>query len=259
MADLVIVGAGRAGGSLALASLAAGHDVVGTLTRSGSTEYGPALDWDADLPPADLLVVAVRDGAIGEVAARLAGHCRRVAGAVHVSGATPVGALGAIAPQCPVGSFHPLQTLPDPVAGAAALAGASVAVTADGALGDALDEYARSLGMRPFPLADDVRRAYHAGAAAAANFVVESLAVAADLFDAAGVPLDAARPLVEQVVDNVFELGAAAALTGPVARGDVDTVRAQQSAATETGVGDEFALLVAALARRTGQDPRTFT
>ena len=118
--------------------------------------------------------------------------------------------------------------------------------------------YAGSLGLRPFPLADELRAPYHAGASAAANFVVEALAVSHDLLAAAGVPYEAARPLVEQVVANAFRLGPDAALTGPVARGDAATVRAQQVAAAECGVGDEFALLVAALARRTGQDPDSF-
>jgi predicted short-subunit dehydrogenase-like oxidoreductase (DUF2520 family) len=257
--NLIIVGTGRAGGSLANASRAPGHRVVGALTRSDrGAAYGPPLIWDEPLPAADLVLVAVRDDAIGAVAERLAGTCGEVGGVAHLSGATSVDALAPIGAECPVGRFHPLQTLPDAVTGGGALAGSWVAITADEPLGSVLRGYAGSLGMKPFPLADELRAPYHAGASAASNFLVETLAVARDLLAAAGVPFDVARPLVEQVVANTFRLGPDAALTGPVARGDIATVRAQQVAAAASGIGDEFALLVAALARRTGQDPAMF-
>ncbi len=115
--DLIVAGTGRAGASLALASGAAGHRVVGTLNRTPSETYGPALEWSTPLPAADLLIVAVRDDAIADVAERLRGRCELIAAAVHVSGATSVRALDPLASECPTGSFHPLQTLPDPVAG----------------------------------------------------------------------------------------------------------------------------------------------
>ena len=56
------------------------------------------------------------------------------------------------------------------------------------------------------------------------------MTLAQRLFDAAGVPWDAVGPLVAAVVDNVMQLGPAAALTGPIARGDVATVEAQRAA-----------------------------
>ena len=59
---------------------------------------------------------------------------------------------------------------------------------------------------------------------------IAALAVANDLFDAAGVPFEAAKPLVEAIVANAFDLGPEAALTGPVARGDGETVAAQLAA-----------------------------
>ncbi len=86
------------------------------------------------------------------------------------------------------------------------------------------------MGGRPFDLDDEQKVVYHAAAAAAANFPVAALAVASDLFDAAGVPFEAAKPLVEAIVANAFDLGPRAALTGPVARGDAETVAAQLAA-----------------------------
>ncbi|MEA2000963.1 MAG: Rossmann-like and DUF2520 domain-containing protein, partial [Actinomycetota bacterium] len=229
---ILLVGPGRAGMSLAMAALAAGHDLVAIVGRTiESSERGAAmvdsvpLTMGDELPDADLLLIAVRDGAIEAVAAGLAGHVTGIGAAVHVSGLTSVTVLRPLRDVgLHVGSFHPLQTLPTPKAGAARLAGAFIAVTAEPPLQQQLEALAVDLGATPFVLDDAVKPLYHAAAAAAANFPLAALAMAADMFEEAGVSWAAARPLVEAVVANAFELGPRAALTGPVARGDTETV-----------------------------------
>lgn len=189
------------------------------------------LTLDEPFPPADLLVIATRDGAIAPVATALGDKELEIDSAVHVSGVTSVNALDPLREQgMQIGSFHPLQTLPNPEAGAARLAGAHIAITADLPLRRQLEQLATDIGATPFSLDDDDKALYHAAAAAAANFPLVALAMAEDLFAEAGVPWDAARPLVEAVVANAFDLGPRAALTGPVARGDVATVAAQLAA-----------------------------
>ncbi len=249
--------------SLAIAAAAAEHDVVAVVGRSfDSAKRGAAmvgavpLTLADHLPDGDLLVIATRDAAIAPVAEQLAKHELAVRGAVHLSGLTPVSALDALAARgIETGSFHPLQTLPTPEAGAARLEGAFIAITAPPALHDTLEQFADSLGATPFTLDDDNKPLYHAAAAAAANFPLAAFAMASDLFGAAGVPWDAARPLVEAVVANAFDLGPRAALTGPVARGDVATVAAQLEAVAagnpEWRVA--FARFVESLAALTGR------
>lgn len=231
----VLIGPGRAGMSLAVAIEAAGHDIVGVVGRTAESaahavtlvDSAPLTIGDR-LPEADLLMIATRDSVIGAVASAIAGDISGIGAAVHVSGLTPVTVLDPLrAAGLQTGSFHPLQTLPTPAAGAARLAGAYIAVTADPPLRDLLTDLATDLGATPFPLADEAKPMYHAAAAAAANFPLAALAMAEDMFTKAGVPWVAARPLVEAVVANAFELGPRAALTGPVARGDVETVAAQ--------------------------------
>ncbi len=68
---------------------------------------------------------------------------------------------------------------------------------------------------------------YHAAAAAASNYVIAALDLAGALVASASVPFEALVPLVRTAVDNAFSLGPATALTGPIARGDWDTVRGQ--------------------------------
>jgi predicted short-subunit dehydrogenase-like oxidoreductase (DUF2520 family) len=254
---LVVIGPGRAGGALAIAATRAGHQVVGVLSRGPATEYGPALEWDEPLPEADIALVTVRDDAIGEVVDRLRGHMGAVAVAAHASGFTPISTLRPLLSDgVAIGGLHPLQTLPDPVRGAQALSGSYAAIDGDPLAVDALSHFAGSIGLIPFRLEDGSRPAYHAAAAASSNFVTTALALAADLFDSAAVDAAVARPLVEQVVANVFEGGPGSALTGPIARGDIETVIGHLTAARDVSpeVGRQFSLMAEATAIRAGRE-----
>ena len=260
---IVLVGPGRAGMSLAIAAANAGHEVIAVVGRTsesaqrGAVMVGAApLTLDDALPEADLLILATRDGAIASVAGQLAGGSLPIGAAVHLSGLSPVRALASLAERgLDIGSFHPLQTLPNPEAGSARLHGAHIGITAQSPLRERLEDLARSLGSTPFNLDDADKPVYHAAAAAAANFPLAALAMAADLFESAGVPWDAARPLVDAVVANAFELGPRAALTGPVARGDAQTVAAQLSAVASSNPEWKvaFARFVESLAALTGR------
>ena len=253
---LTIVGPGRAGGSVALAAARSGHEIAGVLSRSGDNPYGPTLTWDDPWPECDLLLIAVRDDAIGDVSTRLVSHARSFPVAAHMSGFTPVAALDELARTgVATGGFHPLQTLPDPERGAAALAGSFVGIGGGPGATAPLTELATSLDMSPFPLADESRPAYHAGAAAAANFVITALATAEDLMISARIDPVVTRPLVEQAVANLYEIVAESPLTGPIARGDISTVIGQLEAArlASESVGDQYRLMAEATAIRAGR------
>jgi len=248
--DISLVGPGRAGTAVCLAAKRVGHRIVSVAGRTHETTERAATMLESSpmaltdlMPESELLIVAVRDDAIAEVAADL--RAPHVRGAVHLSGLTPVDALLPLEESgAAIGVLHPLQTLPTPEAGAAALPGAWIAIsTADEGFRGTLEMFARSLGARPFAVQEAARALYHAAAAAAANGTVTVLAVARALFDAAGVPFEAARPLVDAVVANAFSLGPEA-LTGPIVRGDVGTVTAQIEAVRE-GAPDELHRFVA--------------
>ena len=259
--DMILAGPGRAGTALCLAAVASGHRVVGVVGRGSVGEIAGRFDaiplgFDENLPVADLLLVAVRDDAIEEVAGRLAPHARRVGEAVHLSGLKTAAALDRLAAVgLATGAVHPLQTLPTPEAGAAALPGSWFAVAADDpAFHSRLDGFVRSIGGHPFTLDDRNRALYHAAAATAANDTVAVLALAGRLFAAAGIPLEAARPLVDAVVANAFRLGPKASLTGPIARGDVSTVAAQIEAVRDRvpAVAEQFVALSRVVANLAG-------
>lgn len=231
---IVVVGPGRAGGSLAVAARTAGHELVGlfgrrTRNRPLAEHLGVRIRLIGEsLPEADLLVVAVRDDALPEVAASLSPAADRVRGAIHLSGLTSVRVLDPLREAGLVtGSFHPLQTLPGWEAGSRSLPGAFVGITAPDDWAAELESFARSLGCRPFRVADDRKALYHAAGGVAANYVSAALCVAEYMFTEAGVDPAAARPMVEQAVANAFDLGFRESLTGPISRGDLGTVRRQ--------------------------------
>jgi len=171
----------------------------------------------ADGEEAELVLLCVPDGSIAEVAAAL----DEGPWVAHVSGATPLSALD---PHRRRFSIHPLQTFTR-TRGPEQLDGAWAAVTSEQEEARAAGYWlAETLGLKPFELTDDARPLYHAGAAIASNYLVTLHAVAAELFRAAGAPPEGLVPLMRRTIDNGFEL------TGPIERGDWETVEAHRRA-----------------------------
>ena len=168
----------------------------------------------------ELVLLCVPDSAIAEVAASISPG----PWVAHVSGATP---LAVLAPHARRFSVHPLQTFTRE-RGAEQLDGAWAAVTAETEAARAAGRWlAETLGLRPFDLADSARTLYHAGAVFASNYVVTLQRAASLLFESAGAPPEALEPLMRRTIENGFEL------TGPIARGDWDTVAAHRAAIQE--------------------------
>ncbi|MBA2641658.1 MAG: DUF2520 domain-containing protein [Actinobacteria bacterium] len=180
---------------------------VGSAASERLRERGLRLDDDEP----ELVLLCVPDRAIAEVAQGIpVGPW-----IAHVSGATPLSALD---PHERRFSVHPLQTFTK-ARGGEQLDGAWAAVTAESDEALATGRWlAETLGLRPFQLDDESRAAYHAGAAVASNFLVTLREAAGSLLEAAGAPAEALDPLMRRVIENGFEL------TGPIARGDWETV-----------------------------------
>ncbi len=144
--------------------------------------------------------------------------------------------------------MHPLQTF-TLERGAEQLDGAWGAVSAESPEAmAAATELAAVLGLRPFPLDDDARALYHAGAAMAGNFLVTLRRAGGELLEASGAPPEALEPLIRRVIENGF------ALTGPIDRGDWETVDRHLAAirAATPHLEDAYAALVELTARQAG-------
>ena len=175
------------------------------------------LGLEASSEEPELVLLCVPDRAIAEVASAL----EPGPWVAHVSGAT---SLAALDPHERRFGLHPLQTF-TLGRGAEQLDGAFAAVTAESDEAAAVGSWlARTLGLEPFRLRDEKRAAYHAGAAIASNYLVTLRRAAGSLLEAAGAPPHALDPLMRRTIENGFEL------TGPIARGDWETVEAHLAA-----------------------------
>jgi predicted short-subunit dehydrogenase-like oxidoreductase (DUF2520 family) len=235
---LALIGAGRVGSALARAATEAG--IVARL--AGRADAREACEGAA------AALLCVPDVAIAEACERIAGvESLRFVG--HTSGAVGAEPLAAAAGAGRATfSLHPLQTIPD---GDADLRGAACAVS--GSTPPALNlatELAERLGMHPFEVPEDSRAAYHAAAAIASNFLVALQESAAGLLDSAGIEngRELLAPLVLRSAANWAERGGDA-LTGPIARGDLETVERHLAAIEEHS--PELAELYRVLAERT--------
>jgi predicted short-subunit dehydrogenase-like oxidoreductase (DUF2520 family) len=202
-----VIGPGRAGGSLHRALVTRGWTDGGLLGRDQPVDHAAAA--------VDLLVIATPDAAIEAIAAQIEPVADTVV--AHLSGSL---GLGVLEPHPRRAALHPLVSMPDAETGARRLEGAWFAVAGDGLVRDIV----ALLGGRAFEVSDEHRAAYHAAAVIASNHLVALLGQAERVAAVAGVPLEAYLDLVRATVDNVADLGPAAALTGPAARGDWETI-----------------------------------
>jgi predicted short-subunit dehydrogenase-like oxidoreductase (DUF2520 family) len=186
---------------------------VGTAVAARLSESMPTRLTGRELETrdADLVVIAVPDRAVAEVAAAIPTG----PWIAHTSGARTLEALD---PHVRRFSLHPLQTIVRH-RGPEQLDGAWAAVTADDSEALAAGfRLADLLRLRPFELHDEDRLVYHAAAVMAQGFLVALHWAAAELFEEAGAPPEALLPLMQRTMDNDFEL------TGPITRGDFETI-----------------------------------
>ena len=234
-AGVAILGAGRMGQGLALALQGSGRPVH--LVARGSHPVVPPLRLHPSgrtdaVRRSDAILLAVPDGTIGSLAGALAGEdiVEPRHTVLHLSGVLDRTALDPLASSgAALGSLHPLQTIADPVAAPERLRGAYAGIEGDARALATARELAEALRMIAVPIPGAAKPAYHAGAVFAANYTTALAAVAERLAVAAGVAPDVARrmyvPLIGGAAANLVA-GPPAALTGPVRRGDAETVAA---------------------------------
>lgn len=237
-----VVGAGRVGTAMAVALASAGHRIVAasgvsqkSLERIAASLPGvPVLAPEEVVERADLVLLTIPDDALAGLVAGLAATDVPLAGRllVHASGRhglavlDPVTAKGAL----PL-ALHPVMTFTGRPEDAAKMAGIFFGVTAPEALRPVAEVLVMEMGGEPVFIAEDKRDLYHAAMASAANHLVTLVSSACDMLADAGVaePARMLGPLLYAAVENALTMGSSA-LTGPVARGDAETVAAHLAA-----------------------------
>lgn len=233
-----VIGAGRVGAVLAAALRAAGHDVVAAAGESDASRRRidallpgvPAAKPTDVARASDLLLLTVPDDMLSNVVTMLSAsgaiHADQVV--VHTSGRH---GLAVLEPARAVGArtvaLHPAMTFTGTEVDLPRLTGCVFGVTADEGDRALAESLVADLGGTPMWVREDHRTLYHAGLAHGANHLVTLIAEAMEILSAAGAadPAATLRPLLTAALDNALEDGDAA-LTGPIVRGDVETVRA---------------------------------
>ncbi|GAA4722335.1 hypothetical protein GCM10023350_00510 [Nocardioides endophyticus] len=233
-----VVGAGRVGAVLAAALRSAGHEIVAAAGESDASRARiadllpgvPTLKPTAVARACDLLLLTVPDDMLRNVVTTLsdAGAIRPGQYVVHTSGRhgldvlRPAAELGAR-----VVAMHPAMTFTGTAIDLDRLSGCVFGLTAGDAERPIAEALVADLGGNPMWVPEEMRTLYHAGLAHGANHLVTLVTQAMEMLAAAGAddPAGTLRPLLTAALDNALEHGDAA-LTGPIVRGDVNTVRA---------------------------------
>jgi len=233
-----VIGAGRVGAVLAASLREAGHEIAAVAGESDASRTRietllpgvPVHKPSAVAKACDLLLLTVPDDTLDNVVRMLvaSGAIRSGQLVVHTSGRH---GMGVLRPALEVGArgiaMHPAMTFTGTDLDLERLEGCVLGVTAEPGERSMVEQLARHLGGTVVWVAEEDRTLYHAALAHGANHLVTLVAQAMDLLRAAGSadPAATLRPLLTASLDNALAYGDAA-LTGPIVRGDVDTVRA---------------------------------
>jgi predicted short-subunit dehydrogenase-like oxidoreductase (DUF2520 family) len=255
---------------VAAALQAAGHEIVAVAGESAASRTRietllPSVHVDKPTAVArscDLLLLTVPDDMLANVVTMLSasGAIRRDQYVVHTSGKH---GLAVLAPAAALGAhvlaMHPAMTFTGTDVDLDRLPGCVFGVTAEPATRALAETLVADLGGRMVTVEEDRRTLYHAGLAHGANHLVTLVAQAMDLLRASGAedPAGTLRPLLTAALDNALSYGDAA-LTGPIVRGDVETVRAHLAdiATTSPVTLESYVVMARATANRAVLDGR---
>jgi predicted short-subunit dehydrogenase-like oxidoreductase (DUF2520 family) len=252
MQKVAVIGAGRVGTAMALLLSERGFEVTAVADRSREARQkaaelsgADALEKNEDAAAlADIVLITVPDSSIEGVCDSLvsAGVPLERKKVVHMSGALSLSALASASRAgADTLSIHPIQTFADLEGATAALPGSTFGVTCDEGAFSWASDFVASLKGRAIRIDDRDKVAYHAAATVACNLMamVEygALLIARQLGFSDSEEREAFGPLITATAANVARIGPVEALTGPLARGDVDTVRSHLAALEEVGGG----------------------
>ncbi|MGA2266730.1 MAG: DUF2520 domain-containing protein [Phycisphaerae bacterium] len=238
-ADIAIIGPGKVGTAIGVLAAKAGWTVAAVGGRdaaraaAAAKAIGPhvrAATAAQAAGSAELVLLTVGDDDIAATCQELAAAFRPGAIVAHCSGVLGSEVLApARSRGCRVGSMHPLQTFPSLQAAIKDLPGAYCFIEGDAEAAESLQRLAEAIGAHPVPIASAAKAVYHAAAVMACNYLTALLDAALALCNQAGIDEPTARkalgPLARATLDNVLAAGTAGALTGPIARGDQQTVQ----------------------------------
>lgn len=236
MPTLTIIGGGQVGKALGYAlTQQAGFTLNGVLNRSLTSAQqacdfigqGKAVQHYAELTTADVYLITVTDSHISHCAESLAASGVLQPGnlVIHCSGALTVAALDAAQMKgADVASLHPIKSFIDPALSVATLNDTFFGLEANAEITAKITPWITAIGGHVLPIATEQKSFYHIALVIACNYLTALTEVAVQCLGKAGLSaeqsLAALKPLMSYTLENIFHHGTAAALSGPIARGD---------------------------------------
>lgn len=241
MRNFNVIGAGKVGTALALLFIRSGLELeaIHSRTKASAEKFqeilggGNIAQTIADLPAADITIIATSDSSITDAAQNLAAaaHLKKGSIVFHCSGALPSSLLSVLHTQGVfIASVHPAKSFTNAQQDADHFSGTHCGMEGDEEALVILSPLFQSFGAHIFRINPDQKTLYHAGTVMACNYLAPLMEAAMQCHADAGI--DAAtswnilEPLIRGTITNIRNLGPANALTGPIARGDADIVRA---------------------------------
>ncbi|MFZ5573251.1 MAG: Rossmann-like and DUF2520 domain-containing protein [Thermodesulfobacteriota bacterium] len=238
--SFAVIGCGKVGSALAARLTAAGYPLVGAASRTiesarklgchGESVPCSTSPWEVT-SAAEIVLITTPDGLIEKTCREIADRqgFKENAVVLHCSGVLPSTILStAESGKASIGSLHPLQSFAGLKVHANPFAGIIIAIEGQGQALSTARQMAEDLGARCLPIKTEAKTLYHAAAVMASNYLVTLQASAIALLQEAGIPRQEAfsvlKPLLQGTLANIEKLGVDAALTGPIARGDLQTV-----------------------------------
>ena len=236
-AKIGFLGAGRVGGSLALAMARAGYHVaaVASRTQASADAFAARVDgctaysgFQQTVDASDMLFITTSDDAIAPVAA--AAHWRTGQGVAHCSGAASLDALQAAAAQGAVpGAFHPLQAFSSVENGVRSIPGITFGIEGNDDMRQYLAELAADIGGNPVFLDAADKALYHLSGVMMGNLLTCLVGISAEVWEHIGYTradgVKALVPMMRAVAHNIETSGIPAAVAGPYPRGDIGTAQ----------------------------------
>jgi predicted short-subunit dehydrogenase-like oxidoreductase (DUF2520 family) len=247
--SVAIVGCGIVGTAIGSLLARSGYRISGVATRSLETAARAAKTigaerfsdraWDITRG-AEVVLITTPDDAIRSTCIAIAQHdgFDKNAVVIHCSGALSSDVLSSARESgAVVATLHPLQSFASVDQAETLVPGSFCAVEGDQAALPVVRELVTDLGGFLTEITPEGKTLYHAAAVAASNYLVTLMNLALELNNLSGIEPDvsfkALLPLIKGTLDNVDTKGIPDALTGPIARGDVDTVAAHLEAIGE--------------------------
>lgn len=247
-ARVAIIGAGRVGSAFALALASCGYEITALVARRSTSArraqrllaergYAPPLALRAQdmasIPCSHLFIIATPDDSIFATAQLLnSALSHDLAGciALHASGALSSETLAPLrASGCSIGSIHPLAAINDAISGADKLKEAFFCLEGEPKAVRTARRIVRDLGAQSFSVASERKALYHAAAVMSAGHVVALFDIALDLLRRCDLQPRMAQKALSSLLlstaENLCRTSPSRALTGPIARGDLETVR----------------------------------